>query len=209
MSSATASTASSSTRPTPASWPTDSPSSHATPCAGPRWARPAVRASSSATPWPAWSTTSTVCTGTCSRSAGCLAPRDLDEGVPGGLLLAGDGLQAGLPAAEVWLVLDQEPQEHVDARVLPRHRVDLRQVRRLLRPAHAEGRVGRIRLVAVLGDPEMLRAVQLRDLGEQHVDVPHLDAARVLARRHERRRLVRRCVVRMMRVHVELLHPRL
>ena len=55
--------------------------------------------------------------------------------VPAGLLLAGHGLEAGLPAAEGRLVLDEEPEHHVDARVLARDRVGLRHVLRLVRPA--------------------------------------------------------------------------
>ena len=64
-----------------------------------------------------------------------LAARKRDERVPARLLLAGGRLETGLPAAEGGLVLDEEPEHHVDARVLARDRVGLLQVQRLLRPA--------------------------------------------------------------------------
>src|SRR5438552_17331320 len=70
-----------------------------------------------------------------------LASRDFEERGPCGLLRAPDRLEAGLPAAERGLVLDEEPEHDVDARVLPRDRVGLRQPRRLLRVADPEGLV--------------------------------------------------------------------
>ena len=57
--------------------------------------------------------------------------------------------------------------------------VRLAQVGRLLRVRDAEDPVGRIRLVAVLGDPDPLVAVQPRELADEHVEV---------AERHRRRR---------------------
>ena len=80
-----------------------------------------------------------------------------------GFCLPVDGLEAGLPARRVRLVAHEEPEHHVDARVLARDRIRLRQVLRLLRLRDAERLVGRIRLIAVLGDPEVLRPVVLRD----------------------------------------------
>src|SRR5439155_8411964 len=84
------------------------------------------------------------------------------ERVVGGLVLARNGHQARLPAGEAALVTEQEPEHHADARVLAGDRVRLGQVPRLLRPADAEKRIGRPGLIAVLGDPERLVAVELR-----------------------------------------------
>src|SRR5437764_6402381 len=137
-----------------------------------------------------------------------LPARDPEECVPGRLLLAAHRLEAGLPAAQVRVVLDEEPEHHVDARVLPRDRVSLRQPLRLRRHADAEVPVGRIRLVAVLGDPQVLRPVELGQLGNEDVDVAELDPALRLAGWHERRRLLRRRVIRLVRVLVEALHAR-
>src|SRR5204863_10115775 len=120
------------------------------------------------------------------------------EGVVGRLVLAGDGHQTGLPAGEAALVTEQEPEHHADARVLAGDRVRLRQVPRLLRPADAEVRVGRPGLVAVLGDPERLVAVELRQQLDQDADVPERDGRLRLRRR--RRALGRARVVRMVRV---------
>ena len=91
------------------------------------------------------------------------------------------------------LVLEQEPEHHVDARVLARDRERLRQVERLLRPRDAEERVGRVRLVAVLGDPDPLVAVELRDQRDQVADVAERDRGRRCALRRDglRRRLCR------------------
>ena len=88
----------------------------------------------------------------------------------------------------------EEPEHHVDPRVLARDRVRLLHVQRLLRPADSEDRlVGRVRLVAVLRDPEVLRPVELRDQRDQQVHVPDLDPPRVCARRLVARRLGARC----------------
>src|SRR5438874_1875787 len=78
------------------------------------------------------------------------------------LLLPTRGDQPGLPACEGGLVLQQEPEHHVDSRVLAGDRECLRQVCGLLRVGDADERVGWVRLVAVLGDPEALVAVELR-----------------------------------------------
>src|SRR5438046_6526 len=79
------------------------------------------------------------------------------------LLLSLHRLEAGLPAAERGVVLQQEPREEADARVRLRDLVRLLEVHRLLRPADAEEGVRRLRLVAVLGDPDRLVAVEARD----------------------------------------------
>src|SRR5664279_1168881 len=117
--------------------------------------------------------TSIACTGRCSTRtppSGArvewttvdLAPWQREERAPRRLLLAGDGLEARLPAPEVRLVAHEEPEHHVDPRVLACHCVGLLHVERLLGPADAEARlvVWRVRLVAVLRDPEMLRPVE-------------------------------------------------
>src|SRR5262245_6026313 len=91
------------------------------------------------------------------------------------LLLARGREEAGLPAAEAPLVAEQEPEHHRDPRVLARELVRLRQVRRLLDPRHAEEPVGRTRLVAVLGDPQLLAAVVVTEQLRQHADVGERD----------------------------------
>src|SRR5207244_13287563 len=95
------------------------------------------------------------------------------EGVVRRLALAAGREEAGLPAGKPRLVPEQEPEHHRDARVLPGDRIRLRQVARLLGPAHAEERVWRPRLVTVLGDPEPLRPIQLSEELRQHADVAH------------------------------------
>ena len=86
-----------------------------------------------------------------------------------GLLRARRGEQAGLPAVvhEPPLVAEQEPEEHVDARMPLRDPERLRQVLRLLAPRDAEELVRRVRLVAVLGDPDPLVAVEARHLSDR------------------------------------------
>ena len=59
----------------------------------------------------------------------------------------------------------QHAREHGEARVLPRDRERLRQVARLRGPGDAEHAVGRVGLIAVLGDPEVFRPVEAADLG--------------------------------------------
>src|SRR5436190_6491947 len=117
------------------------------------------------------------------------------------LALAAGREEAGLPAREPRLVPEQEPEHHRDARVAPGDLVRLRQVTRLLDPAHAEERVGRLRLVAVLGDPELLRPVQPAEELRQHADVSQRDRVRPRLRRRRLRRLP---VVRVVRPHVEV-----
>src|ERR1700719_2845234 len=70
------------------------------------------------------------------------------------LPLSRNRLQARLPAAQVRLVAEQEPEHELDARVLAGDRERLREIGRLLRPGDAEERVRRVRLPAVLRDPD-------------------------------------------------------
>ena len=83
----------------------------------------------------------------------------------------------------------------------------LADVRRLRRPGDAEDAVRRVRLVAVLRDPDPLAAVEPRQLGDERVDVAERDAA--AAGRRRRRGLRRAAVVRVMRVGVEAGRARL
>src|SRR5512133_4124259 len=83
------------------------------------------------------------------------------ESVVRRLLLAGRREEAGLPAAEAAFVAEQEPEHHRDPRISACDRVRLRQVLGLLRPRDPERPVRRARLVAVLGDPELLVPVEL------------------------------------------------
>ena len=99
-----------------------------------------------------------------SRALPGLAAGEQAKNVERRLLLAGAGQQPGLPAAEPRLVAQQEPEHHVDPRVLAGDRVGLLHVRRLLGVRDAEGAVRRVRLVAVLGDPEPLVAPEQRQL---------------------------------------------
>ena len=82
-----------------------------------------------------------------------------------------------------------------------RDRERLPHVARLRRPGDAEEPVRRVRLVAVLRQPDPLRAVEARQLGDEIVDVAERDTA--LARRSGRGRLGRSAVVGMMGVGVE------
>src|SRR3954447_12580695 len=91
------------------------------------------------------------------------------------LLLAADGEEARLPAAQAALVAEQEPEHHRDPRVLARDRIGLGQVLGLLGPGDAERPVGRPGLVAVLRDPELLVAVQLPEQLRQQRDVAERD----------------------------------
>src|SRR6266542_5248226 len=129
------------------------------------------------------------------------------EGVVRGLLLAGGGEEAGLPAAEAALVAEQEPEHHRDPRVLARDRVRRRQVLGLLDPGNAERPVGRPGLVAVLGDPELLVAVEAAEKLRHVADVAECD--HILGLRPRRGRLRGAAVVRVMRVDVEVLQAEL
>src|SRR5215210_4415519 len=151
------------------------------------------------------------------RTAGFVATRELypgvarfplarkaPEGVERGLPLAAQRQEARLPAAEGALVAEQEPEHHVDPRVLAGDPVRLPEVRRLLRVGDAEEPVGRPCLVAVLGDPHALLAVEPRELLDQVVDVAEPDGG--LRLRPRGGRLARLAVVRMVGVGVEALH---
>src|SRR5919109_599980 len=119
-----------------------------------------------------------------------------------GLAPAGDPEETGLPPVpDPRLVPEQEPDHHVDARVAPGNREGQSQVARLLRERDAEEPVRRLRLVAVLRDPEPLVPVQASELPDQLVDVPERDRAG--ARWRLVGRLVRMPVVRMVRIGVE------
>src|SRR4051795_1668338 len=120
------------------------------------------------------------------------------------LLLPVHRLEARLPAAERGVVPEQEPREEPDARVRLRDPVRLLEVRRLLRPADAEEVVRRLRLVAVLGDPERLVAVEAPDPVQGLFDVAELDRASAAARR---RLLARYAVVRVVGPRVEVRIP--
>src|SRR5215207_491374 len=152
------------------------------------------------------------------RTAGFVATRELYpgnvrfplagkplEGLERRLPLTAERQQARLPAAEGALIAQEEPQHHVDPRVLAGDPVSLAEIRGLLRVRDAEQAVGRPRLVAVLGDPDALLAVQPRQLLDQVVDVAEADGG--LRLRPRARRLARPAVVRMVSVGVEALHP--
>ena len=134
--------------------------------------------------------------------------RGAPEGVEARLALAVERDQPGLPAAEPFLVPEEEPEEEVDSRMPPSERDGLRQVRRLLRVRDAEDLIGGVRLVAVLGDPDPhLLPVEAVELLHEHVEVPERDRGRRLSARARprlrRRRLRRRAVVRVVRIRVE------
>src|SRR5712691_5443549 len=154
---------------------------------------------------------STASTASCSRRKGCRSVGQPLERAEGRLLPAVHCHQPGLPAGERGLVADQKPDHHVDPRILARDRESLCQVLGLQSPGDAELGIGRVGLVAVLGDPELLRAIEPRDLGRQRVDVRQRDRGRCVARagrrRLGRRGLGRHAVVRVVRVGVEGLHP--
>ena len=78
---------------------------------------------------------------------------------------------------------------------------DSRQEARLLRRGDAEIVVGRIRLVAVLVQPDLLVAVEPGHLGDERVEVAEGDRRR--AGRSRRRRLRRAARIRMVSVGVE------
>src|SRR5215211_6563131 len=76
----------------------------------------------------------------------------LAERLPGRLPSTGGRVEPRLPAvSDPRLVLDEEPDHHVDPRMRARDRERLRQIARLLHERDAENPVRRIRLVAVLG----------------------------------------------------------
>src|SRR5262245_3925606 len=139
----------------------------------------------------------------CTRAALTLAvPGQATEGVEGRLSLSTHGDDARLPSvADPAVVAEEEPDQHVDAWVLADYRNGLRHVLGLLRVRDAEDPVGRLGLVAVLGDPEVLPRIEPREQREERVDVPEGHRCRSLRRR--RRSLARPAVVRMVRIDVE------
>src|SRR5205085_9730106 len=110
---------------------------------------------------------------------------------------------AGLPPRETGLVLDQEPDHHLDPRVLARDRVRLRKVLRLRLPGDTEGPIRRASLVAVLGDPDRLLAVEPGQLLREEADVSEDDRVLVPRVRLRGRLQGRTGCVRMVRPGVE------
>ena len=95
----------------------------------------------------------------------------------------------------------------VDSWIRPGDRERLPHVPRLRRPGDTEDPVRRVRLVAVLRQPDPLGAVEARQLVDEVVDVAERDAA--AAGRGGCRRLGRCAVVRMVGVGVEVAGTRL
>src|SRR5438105_2514896 len=126
------------------------------------------------------------------------------EGLEGWLLPAGCGHEPRLPAGEARLVAHEEPQHHVDSRISTRDGIRLGKVARLRVPGDAEDPIGRPGLVAVLGDPQVLAAVQVAEQLEERADVAQSHRLRLGLRG---RALVAEAVVRVMGVDVELLQP--
>src|SRR5262249_15121132 len=87
------------------------------------------------------------------------------------LALPPPGPEALLPAADVGLVLELEPEHHVDPRVLAGDRERLLQVERLFRVRNAEEPVRRVGLVRVLRQPDRLPAPVARHLLDHVVEV--------------------------------------
>src|SRR2546423_1811550 len=128
--------------------------------------------------------------------------RQVGERVEGGLALATRSEQARLPAGDPGLVAEQEPAHQRHSRVLAHHRECLLQVLGLLRVRDAEVVVRRPGLVAVLGDPHVLVAVEPGQQAGQQAEVPEPDRRGAL--RPGPRRLLRAPVVRMVVVDVEV-----
>ena len=111
--------------------------------------------------------------------------------------------EPGLEAAEHELVAVEVLDQHRDPRQPPRaHRRQAEQ-RRLPLRRDTEERVGRIRLVAVLGQPDRLRPEVAPDEDEELRDRRHRDRGAVLAAAAGRR-LVRPQRIRVVGVGVEL-----
>ena len=141
------------------------------------------------------------------RRDGALSPREVDERVQGRLVLPRHGISPDCqpPRFGSSLIRNQSIMSmrgflRAIAKACFRYAACFAQRRRSV--------VGRIGLVAVLGDPDLLRPVELRDLGDQHADVAELDAPRRSCRsaRTTATRVAAR-VVRVVRLHVERLHP--
>src|SRR5919201_3040597 len=131
-------------------------------------------------------------------------PRGALERAVRRLLLALRRQEARLPPSRARVVAHQEPDEDVDASVRTRDSNRLPHVRGLARERDAEEPVGRVRLEAVLGDPDRLVALpQLVDLADEVVDVAELHVVATARARPRRLRLVR--VVRVVCEGVEVL----
>ena len=113
-----------------------------------------------------------------------------------------EGEQAALPAADVLLVAHEEVDQQVDARRPVRAQRRLGEVTGLCRLRDAEHPVGRIGLVAVLGEPDALRPERARDEREQTLEVGHRDVLAEAAATGGRR-LTAADRIRMVRVRVE------
>src|SRR5688572_33155373 len=100
---------------------------------------------------------------------------DVPEGRERRLPLPAVGVEARPPVPHRLLVADQEPEHHVDARMPSSDPERLPQVGGLLLVGHAEELVLRRRLVAVLGDPQPLLAVEPGELPDEVVDVAEHD----------------------------------
>src|SRR5207253_7586068 len=93
------------------------------------------------------------------------------EGRVRGLALTLGGEEARLPPREARLVLDQEPDHHLDTRVRAGDRVRLREVLRLRPPRDAEDAIRRASLVAVFGDPDRLLPVEPGQFSDEITEV--------------------------------------
>ena len=135
------------------------------------------------------------------------ASAHLSEGQP-------ECLQRGLPAvvhehepglepAQLWLVAVQVLDQHRHPRQPPRAHRGEAEIRRLPLEGHAQERVRRICLVAVLRQPDRLRPEVALDEDEELPDRRHRDPGAVLAAAAGRR-LGRRRGIRVVGVGVEL-----
>src|SRR5436309_14044209 len=113
--------------------------------------------------------------GRCAGEFGTRLVLQAAEGGVGRLAGARGREEPGLPAAERALVAEQEPDEHPEPAVLPGNRVRLREVLRLRLPGDPEEAVRRPGLIAVLGHPERLIAVEAAQLLGQVTDVAEGD----------------------------------
>src|SRR5262249_32364278 len=87
-----------------------------------------------------------------------------------GLLLAARREEAALPPLRARAVAAHEPEEHVAAGGAVDAERGLADVLRLLRPRDPEHLVGRVRLVAVLGQPDVLARPGLLHLGQEPLE---------------------------------------
>ena len=130
------------------------------------------------------------------------------ERVVRGLRSPADAEEAALPAADARLVAHEEVDEDRHARLLPHAQGTLPDELRLRRVGDAEEAVGGIRLVAVLREPQRLRAEVARHVGADRRQARHREAVRA---RGVKRRLTATDGVRVLRVRVETcvsrMHP--